>query len=635
MLSASVSGGGLATFVSAVIVCGALAPGLSAASSPVPTMAGGTATAAASGPDDPAELARFTDAFMASALATQHAPGATVEVVAMGRVLLENGYGVADLDRKIAFKPTTRLRAKSVSKAFTATAVMQLVESGAVDLSASVVSYLHGLSLPGGNDPPITLDQLLTQTSGLGDRGIGTMTTDRNAAADLRRYLETEMPPRVFPPGSAFLYTDHGISLAGLVVQEIAGVPFAQYMKDRLLGPLGMEKSTFDPPLDGQTDIATGYQWSHGSFMRAPVGYFQVAPAVALVTTGHDMGRFLRMMLEGGAVDGRAVLRRETVALQQARHYALQPSAPGVAYGLYEWPRNGERLLVHGGLGHGYSTLVVLIPEHRVGVFIGTNSDEPELRWSYLRAFMDHYFPVASSAKPQPIADADLARFAGTYREYRYDGGRHEVLKQVIDQGTISVNADATLSVSWAPGRWAETAPLTFQNIDEPDERLSFQADDGGRIVRVLLPPDEATMKVSTFGSLQAFIGGFVLFLLLFLSAVIRWLARGRSDRAVALFGVAALLNAVFLVVAPILFLPYAGLNGTQLDFGEPLMFDVVFAIPFATGVLAVALLAVTARAWHRAMWRRGTRLHLTVIAIAAVLFPFFLNHWRLLGLGG
>ena len=92
MLSASVSGGGLATFVLAVIVCGALAPGLSAASSPAPTMAGGTATAAASGPDDPAELARFTDAFMASALATQHAPGATVEVVAMGRVLLEHGW---------------------------------------------------------------------------------------------------------------------------------------------------------------------------------------------------------------------------------------------------------------------------------------------------------------------------------------------------------------------------------------------------------------------------------------------------------------------------------------------------------------------------------------------------------------
>ncbi len=572
---------------------------------------------------------------MGAHMKEMHVPGATVEVVSAGRVLLEKGYGVADLERATPFVPQTRLRAKSVSKTFTATGVMQLAKAGKLDLSASVVSFIPGFALPGGNEPPITLDELLTQTSGLGDRGIGTMVADRTQATDLRAYLQARMPSRLAPPGTIFLYTDHGISLAGLATQEVSGLPFAQYMRERLLGPLGMDRSAFDPPLEGQTDLAIGYQFNGGTYQRAPVGYFLVAPAVGLVTTGHDMGRYLTAMLEGGIVDGRSILDREAIAIQEEKHFALQPDAPGVAYGLYEWPRNGERVLLHGGLGHGYSTLLVLLPERRVGLFVGANSDEPGLRWSYLRAFLDHYYQSGSHPASRSIGDADLSRFAGSYREYRYDGGQHELLKQVIDQGAITVNADATISLSWEPGHWAELAPLVFENVDDADERLSFQMDASGRIARVLLPPDEARVKVGLLESLEAFIAGFVIFALLFLSAVVWWLAFARQNRTRVLAGVVALLNLVFLVAAPILFLPYAGLNGTEIDFGEPLRFTIVFAIPFATAALAVPLATAAVLAWRAHSSGHSTRLHLAAIAVAAVIFPFFLGYWRLFGVGG
>jgi len=587
------------------------------------------------GPDDPDELARFTDVFIAAHVRELHVPGAAVEVVSAGRVLLEKGYGVADLDRRTPFGPDTRLRAKSVSKTFTATAVMQLAQAGTLDLTANVASYLHGFRLPGGNDPPITISQLLTQTSGIGDRGIGTMTADRTAAADLRGYLESHIPPRLNPPGTVFLYTDHGISLAGLAVQEASGLPFAQYMRERLLEPLGMDKSAFDPPLEDQPDLATGYQFTRGTFQKAPVGYFHVAPAVALVTTGHDMGRYMGAMLEGGTIAGRRVLSPEAVTVQEAVHFSMQPNTPGVAFGLYEWPRNGERVLLHGGLGHGYSTLLVLIPDRHVGLFVGANSDEPALRWSYLRAFMDRYYPSRVISLPAAPADADLTRFAGTYREYRYDGGQHELLKQVIDQGTIEVSADRTHSLSWEPGRWVEIAPLVFQNLDDQNERLSFQTDANGRIARVLIPPDEARMSVSTFQTLQAFAAGFLLFAVLFTSAVISWLVFARRDQARALAGVVGLLNLVFLVAAPLLFLAYAGLNGTEIDFGESLRFTVVFAIPFVTAALAVPLAVVAVRSWQARRWRPAARIQVSATALAAVLFPFFLANWRLFGVGG
>jgi len=215
--------------------CGLVLAGIVAASSPAasagPTVrATGAGQAAGSevGPEDPQELARFADAFMTTHLTELHAPGAVVEVVSASKILLEKGYGLADLERRSPFGPDTRFRAKSVSKAFTATAVMQLSEEGRVDLTASVVSYLPGFTLPGGNDPPITLGQLLTQTSGLGDRGIGTMTPDPDDASRLRQYLQAHLPPRLAAPGTVFLYTDHGISLAGLAVEEVSGLPFAR-----------------------------------------------------------------------------------------------------------------------------------------------------------------------------------------------------------------------------------------------------------------------------------------------------------------------------------------------------------------------------------------------------------------------
>ena len=164
------------------------------------------------------------DGFMAGHLAQLHAPGAAVVVVKDGQILLAKGYGYADLEQRRPFTAATAFRVKSVSKTFTAAAVMQLSEERRVDLRAPVRSYLNGFRLPDGNAPAINLDQLLTQTSGIGDRAVGTLTPDRIAAADLRTYLAANMPPRIASPGTVFSYTDHGISLAGLVVEQVCAI---------------------------------------------------------------------------------------------------------------------------------------------------------------------------------------------------------------------------------------------------------------------------------------------------------------------------------------------------------------------------------------------------------------------------
>ena len=142
-------------------------------------------------------------------------------------------------------------------------------------------------------------------------------------------------------------------------------------------------------------------------------------------------------------------------------------------------------------------------------------------------------------------------------------------------------------------------------------------------------------MRVPTFQTLQAFAAGFMLFALVFLSAALSWLVFARRDPARALAGVVSLLNFAFLIAAPLLFLPYAGLNGTEIDFGESLRFTVVFAVPFVTTALATPLAVLAVRSWRSRTWRRATRIQLVATTLAAVLFPFFLAYWRLLGVGG
>jgi len=597
----------------------------------------------ATGPGDPPELTKFMDGFMAGHMPQLHAPGAAVVVVKDGQIVLAKGYGYADLEQRRPFTVGTAFRVKSVSKTFTAAAVLQLAEEGRVDLRAPVTSYLNGLRLPGGNAPAITLDQLLTQTSGIGDRAVGTLTSDRTAAADLRAYLAANMPPRIASPGTVFSYTDHGISLAGLAVEQVSGQPFARYMHDRIFGPLGMDRSAFDPPLDEPADRAVGYQLVGGSYRRAPAGYFHVGPAVSLVTTAADMGQFLIAMLHRSTAE-HSLLQPETIQLMEARHFALQPAGPGVAYGLYEWPQNGERVLLHGGLGHGFSSLLTLLPERRVGFVIATNSDEPDLRWALLRSFIDRYYP-ATHAAPNAIADSDLGRFAGAYGDYRYEG-RIEALKELFSQGQITAYPDRTISLSWTPGRWVQVAPLVFQNRDDPNQEVAFQAQATGPVTRLLGGdhPDDGLVKLSWFSTLPFYVVGVLLFAALFLSACVVWLAssvrrlrRGPGavpfERARTLAAVIALLNLVFLLGIPILLLPYAGLNGTELDFGVPLSIRLVFAIPLVTAVLVLPLAVTAFQLWRTRSWALWPRAHFIVVAASSLLFPMFLNYWKLFGL--
>jgi CubicO group peptidase (beta-lactamase class C family) len=194
----------------------------------------------------------FIDGVMAAQRQARHFAGAVVVVVSDGRIAFEKGYGYADFAERTPVDPArTLFRVASNSKMFVWTAVMQLVEQGRLDLHTDVNRYLKGVQVPATFPEPITLEHLMTHTAGFEDRVIGLFSRSADGVRPLADAVKADMPRRVFAPGTVPAYSNYGTALASLIVEQVSGVPYEQYVEDRILAPLGMQHATVRQPVPG------------------------------------------------------------------------------------------------------------------------------------------------------------------------------------------------------------------------------------------------------------------------------------------------------------------------------------------------------------------------------------------------
>src|SRR3989440_12628718 len=209
-----------------------------------------------------ADFETFLDALIPSQLQNRNIAGAVVSVVKDGQVLFQKGYGYADFEAKKPVLPEqTLFRPGSISKLFTATAAMQLVEQGKLDIDRDVNEYLD-FAIPKTYPEPITLRRLLTHTAGFEDTLKNLFVAHESDMKSLRTYLVNQMPARIFPPGKVPSYSNYGFSLAGYIVERVSGEEFEQYIPNHILQPLRMTNSTFDQPLPPQlsAEISKDYR---------------------------------------------------------------------------------------------------------------------------------------------------------------------------------------------------------------------------------------------------------------------------------------------------------------------------------------------------------------------------------------
>jgi CubicO group peptidase (beta-lactamase class C family) len=455
------------------------------------------------------DLEAWLDGFVPSGLDRGDLAGAVIVVVVNGQVLLQKGYGFADVTRRVPMDPArTVVPVASVSKSFTWTAAMQLVEAGKLELDRDVNRYLD-FTLPSRFGIPITLRHLMTHTAGFEER-IRATVAPGDPPRSLHAYF-TEIPPpdEIAPPGTVQAYSNYGADLGGYLVERASGLPFVDYLDRHVLAPLGMTRSTFRWPLPPElrADLAMGYGLaSSGQPVPPDANAEEVVggPSGSLVATAADIARFMVAQLGRGQYPGGALFRPETADRMHAAAYQALPGAPATALGLFGSDYNGHRILLHDGDATGYHSDMELLLDDHVGFFSAVNSDGSggligaayAFRGALWHGFMDRYFPPgpAPELPTAATAKAHARAVAGEYEMSRRPNGdfmralylavRVRVTAQ--DDGTIETPALLDFERG-RPQRWREVGPFEWHEVGGR-ARLAMKVD-GGRVL-AWLPRD-------------------------------------------------------------------------------------------------------------------------------------------------
>lgn len=582
------------------------------------------------GPVDAREFGAWLDQVFAEYLKHTAEPSVGFILIKDGRVFFQKGYGYADFRKKTPVVPNeTLFQAASVSKLVTATAVMQLVESGKLRLDTDINSYLKGFQLEKTYARPVTVANLLTHTGGIDDSFI-IGSVDR--PADLRplgEFFAQHPPRRSRPPRQAIVYSNWGMSLAGHLVEPASGLSFHEYVERNIFSVLGMAHSSFRNPLPPKLARSLATAGAGGQPIDKTA--VQLFPSEALISTIADMGRFMIAHLSDGQFGDQRIQSAATTREMHRQHFTQHPDMPGVAYGFFEDYTNGRRALFHTGSG-GHESLLYLLPEEHVGFYLVFSGDLG--KDNFQRAFMDRYYPAARSF-PTPRFLNNSRTFAGLYRPGFVARKNIEKLVGIIADTRVSVNSDRTLTVALPPLaskrlRLPQVEPRLFRS---GPFYIAFANNAMFTSGGLKDPTAYDRLHWYESGVLNAGAGAaglllFASFLLVTLLDVLR--SRRLVDSRLA-WRVAALLCALA-VFAPVPVLAWMAFG----DHSRPSQFEAaanVSSVSLMTAALLaapVAMLAVLVR--RREHWTRARRVYYGTVALAACCMVPYLLYWQLLG---
>lgn len=438
------------------------------------------------------DLDAFLDGLMPLQLEHADVAGAVVAVVKDGNLLFAKGYGYSDYEKKVPVSPeNTLFRPGSISKLFTWTSVMQLVEQGKLDLDRDVNTYLD-FKIPASFAKPTTLRDIMTHRPGLEETIKDLFVGSEKDLRPIAQYLPDHLPNQIYPPGTIPAYSNYATTLAAYIVQRVSGEQFDDYVEAHVINPLGMAHATFRQPLPDALKpyMSNGYRLASSGAQGFE--FVEVAPAGSLSASAESMAHFMIAHLQNGRYGGVQILKPETAVQMHQRQPGWPPSMNAMALGFYEESRNGQRIIGHGGDTQWFHSDLHLLLDANVGFFVSYNSagkDDVSPRSVLFDKFMDRYFPVPPENKPSPATAAQDARsVAGLYKiSRRFETNIMAVTtlmgetKVVVDpkDNTIYIE-DFFKDLNGQPKHFREVAPMLFRAVDGT-EKLDFVKDSRGR----------------------------------------------------------------------------------------------------------------------------------------------------------
>lgn len=618
----------------------------------VPPLAAGAAAEL----DDAVALEAFVDGIVEPLMKNHNSPSGVVAIARRDELLFAKGYGHQDIEAGIPVDPArTLFRPGSVSKLFTWVAVMQQVEQGRLDLDADVNEYLQSFRIRDTFPEPITLRHVLTHTTGFEDGALGYLIIDDpDRLMPLAQAMARYQPARVNPPGAQTAYSNYATALAGLIVENVSGMSFAEYVREHVFEPLGMTRSTFLEPLpDALAGImAKSYGVEAGGFVEKPfeiIGNF--GPAGAQSATATDMVRFGQAILNGGELDGRRVLGTDTLEQMLSRAFTHDERLSGMALGFYEVVENGVRLVGHGGDTRWFHSYLGIDQANGLTFFVsfGGNGGST-VRSAFTPAFYDRYFPQPEARIEPPAGFAERAgRYTGAYGFWRSNFSKIEKALGLSSVVQVSATADGALAVSFGGGakQYVEVEDNLFRERDPgislvagiSPEAIAFQEDARGRVTGFVMDglPFMSLRKLPLVAT-PSFNFTLLGFALLVFGAVLarRWFqraeirARNAADRSAIAAAVYAAAANLLVVACGVVVL---SMVMDSLFGGIPLVFKLWLVLPIVATLAGLYLLYRTIGVWRMSLLNGvWSRVRYSVVTLSALFMCWFYVYWNILG---
>jgi CubicO group peptidase (beta-lactamase class C family) len=427
----------------------------------------------------------WLDGYMPYALKAGAIPGAVVVVVKDGQPLTMRGYGYSDLATQKPVDPElTLFRPGSVSKLFTWTSVMQLVQAGKLNLDADVNTYLD-FKIPPKDGKPVTLRNIMTHTGGFAETAKYLIDFGEKKPKPLGQILGRWVPDRIYGPGEMPAYSNYAASVAGYIVQRVSGEPFDSYVQNHIFAPAGMTHSSFDQPLPANLQPLLSKGYKPGTDEPQPYEVIGMAPAGALASSGADMGRFMIAHLN------HTLINPQTAQLMYSNVNKPFPDLPAMALGFYHEDRNGLNIVGHGGDTVWFHSDLHLFLDKNVGLYIsmnsvGKNGAAHALREELLQQFTDRYFPAPAQNLPTAsTAKADGAALSGHYISSRAGGFNFLRMVALLGETKVAVDKNGDLiassitDLSGSPRKWREVKPFLWKQVNGADYLEAVKNADG------------------------------------------------------------------------------------------------------------------------------------------------------------
>lgn len=610
---------------------------------------------------DTEQVETFTDDFFKEYMETYHIPGGAVIIVQGDKVLFQKGYGYSDLEAKEQFTTEqTYFSIASITKVFTASAIMKLVQEGKVELEEDILTYLPTLKLDNPYKDHITVRQLLTHTGGIDSsytEDLSYEQTNNEKPHNLLNLLNKRGIKVINRPGEFIEYSSYGTAVLGAIVEEVSGISCERYIRENLLEPLEMKHTAV---LSADIKRTKGYLYGNNTLTEGQLkGYFRLYPEGGLVSSIEDMGHYLEMLLANGVYKENRILEASIIEEMLKEQASFHTYLAGMGYGFAEYENCGVRSMGHAGYAiDGTLSEIVLYPEQGIGTFIVVNQgSNNNIQEDFREAFIKQFLAEDNIGKRQVSEIAEEMIVAkeveGVYRFSDYP--RTNLYKaNTFGMGEVKITAvnSTTILISGMDGftfepyeKKADLVEGLVYKVQDEESYMVFKQDDQGKVAYM------AESSSSSHGiyerikwydeskwQMPFFIMSLIIYSLQLIISLVCFVRRKLkkenqirkdSQRISWVINGIAFLNIGFFAYS-------MSFWGYRLHYTVPLDIYVNLTMPILSLVLTVILgLSVIYKMYH--INRLGRREYYELayeigMLILSIVFILFLNYWNFLG---